>query len=139
LSQEKAFIPKPKPPCINHIILKTYGQSRFLRTFGKGRPPTVTNNTLTTLERTVAATNTTLAAIIERLDRMDKLGHEGRKHVMMMAMVPLLVLQEIMLWSIQQTPSMITYLLGIDNTYDVIIMAWVVDLHDMRYKKMMIL
>uniref|UniRef100_A0A804QJE6 Uncharacterized protein n=1 Tax=Zea mays TaxID=4577 RepID=A0A804QJE6_MAIZE len=39
----------------------------------------VTNNTLTTLERTVAATNTSLAAIIERLDRMDQVGHEGRQ------------------------------------------------------------
>jgi hypothetical protein len=39
----------------------------------------ITNNTLTILERTVAATNTSLAAIIERLDRMDQVGCEGRQ------------------------------------------------------------
>jgi hypothetical protein len=29
LSRKKTFIPKPKPPVIIHVILKTYGQSRF--------------------------------------------------------------------------------------------------------------
>jgi hypothetical protein len=53
--------------------------------------------------------------------------------------VPLLVQQEMMIWSIQRTPSMMTDLIGIDDTNDVIIMAWVVDLHDVRYVKMMIL
>jgi hypothetical protein len=39
----------------------------------------VANNTLTTLEQTLAATNTSLAAIITRLDRMEQFGCEGRQ------------------------------------------------------------
>jgi hypothetical protein len=67
------------------------------------------------------------------------LGVKVGNKVMMMAMVPLLVPQEMMLQSIQQTPSMMIDLLGTDDTNDVIAMAWVVELHDMRYVKMMIL
>ncbi|PWZ10773.1 hypothetical protein Zm00014a_040597 [Zea mays] len=39
----------------------------------------IANNTLTTLEQTLAATNTSLAAIITRLDRMEQFGREGRQ------------------------------------------------------------
>jgi hypothetical protein len=38
-----------------------------------------TNNKLTTLERTAGAINTSLAAIIERLERMEQAGHEERE------------------------------------------------------------
>jgi hypothetical protein len=38
---KETFIPKPKPPVTIHVILKTYGQLRFLRTFGGRRPPTL--------------------------------------------------------------------------------------------------
>jgi hypothetical protein len=58
--------------------------------------------------------------------------------VIMTAMVPLLVQQEMMIWSIQRTPSMKTDLIGIDGTNDTIVMAWVVELHVERYVKMII-
>jgi hypothetical protein len=67
------------------------------------------------------------------------LGVKVGNKVIMTTMVPLLVQQETMIWSIQRTPSMMTDQIGIDNTNDTIVMAWVVDLHDVRYVKMMFL
>jgi hypothetical protein len=67
------------------------------------------------------------------------LGVKVGNKVIMTVMVPLLVQQEMMIWSIQRTPSMMTDLICIDDTNVAIVMAWVVDLHDVRYVKIMIL
>jgi hypothetical protein len=40
LCHERTFIPKPEPPVIVYVILKTYGLVTFFRTFIRGRPPT---------------------------------------------------------------------------------------------------
>jgi hypothetical protein len=53
-----------------------------------------TNNTLTTLQRIVEATNTSFAAIIDRLNRMDISGHGVGNNMMAMAMAPLASPQE---------------------------------------------